>query len=498
MTVISRDVFFSCAAEQIAAGKRPSGLFSTIIGWVCNNPLINTTNKLYTKIISDEAAEKVADSLRFATKNTLYAVAEKLRNDPEQYSIKKNRVLDIFARSCVTAYSDTTRENLASAACQLENKGAAEEQDQMINKINCVFEFAALAKKTSPKDMKQATLSFAQGLLPQHISSNPSVDRIKRAASQITNRINIVKKFGPEASEKMIQFATRITALDSPNHLLSSLGIDCSEKICTADQAFDFLNKLRYRLKTINGLLPEEMRCNIVSVLQDSDKLTKFLQKAYDWNLYYLLSQIPEVPPELIAQKETKPILEWLEKNANLITKLDLSNTGVFCLPTEICQTLTSLKELRLQECWVSLLPKEIENLTNLEILDVSHHFTVRRLSLEDIPDKNPDSFVIEYPISKNYASFHGSTAKLLKLPVEINKLTNLHTLNLEFNGLTDLPPLDKLTKLTTLNLSYNDIEHPIVACNRYESGAENRAREYHEHLLAHESEITLAELGIE
>jgi internalin A len=107
-------------------------------------------------------------------------------------------------------------------------------------------------------------------------------------------------------------------------------------------------------------------------------------------------------------------------------TRLDLSDNNLSVLPKEIAQ-LTNLITLDLSWNKLSELPKEITQLTNLTTL---------------------------------YLNFN----KLSQLPKEIVQLTNLTSLNLGSNQLTELPKeIAQLTNLTLLDLEDNPLVTPPI-----------------------------------
>ena len=91
-------------------------------------------------------------------------------------------------------------------------------------------------------------------------------------------------------------------------------------------------------------------------------------------------------------------------------------------------------------------LPKEIGNLTNLNMLRLDNN------NLKTLPP--------QFGKLENLRTLYLNNNNLTKLPPQIGNLTKLLTLYLDNNNLTKLPPqIGNFTKLLTLSLGYNNLE---------------------------------------
>ena len=182
-----------------------------------------------------------------------------------------------------------------------------------------------------------------------------------------------------------------------------------------------------------------------------------FIQYA-DFSLNHI-SKLDVISP---ANSYVKPFFRGL-------VKLDLQSNKLSSLPAEVCQELTSLKELNLAENYLEELSYDIFVNKTLQILNVSKnrikdiddgklHATITLKQL-DISNNNltkfPSSFDKFFPaltclnVSANFIS------KLAPKPLDLRQLK---VLNLSFNKLVSIPPqfLDHCFVLERLDLTKN------------------------------------------
>ena len=139
-------------------------------------------------------------------------------------------------------------------------------------------------------------------------------------------------------------------------------------------------------------------------------------------------------------------LLEVIEKAIREgATSLDFSWKQLSQLPREIGQ-LTNLQVLYLSNNQLSQLPREIGQLTNLQSLYLSNN------QLRQLPR--------EIGQLTNLQSLDLSNNQLSQLPREIGQLTNLQVLYLSSNRLKQLPPeIVQLTSLQVLYLGSNNLK---------------------------------------
>ncbi len=154
--------------------------------------------------------------------------------------------------------------------------------------------------------------------------------------------------------------------------------------------------------------------------------------------------------------RETSPYIAWLETKTpcswkgiqctdHHVTEIHLDGVGLIGgLPSEI-DNLSNLTILDLEFNHLSSLPPEIGNLFNLIILDLWSN------SLTSLPP--------EIGNLSNLSWLALADNNLTALPPEIGSLSNLTTLRLFYNNLRSLPPeIGNLTNLTYLDLSDNNL----------------------------------------
>ena len=144
------------------------------------------------------------------------------------------------------------------------------------------------------------------------------------------------------------------------------------------------------------------------------------------------------------------------------------SDISTLCtLPKEI-GNLTNLYVLQISGCPLTVLPKEIGNLTNLYVLQISESrltelpkeignlLNLTNLSLEinhltELPKEIGNLL--------NLTNLSLVTNQLTELPKEIGNLVNLTNLSLEINQLTELPKeITNLVNLTELSFNVNQL----------------------------------------
>ena len=135
----------------------------------------------------------------------------------------------------------------------------------------------------------------------------------------------------------------------------------------------------------------------------------------------------PEAYLALVAQIE--------QAARDEVVSLYLASQSITVLPPEIEQ-LTNLQTLNLNSNNLKELPPEIWQLTNLQGLALGNN------NLTELP--------AEIGQLTNLQGLYLSNNNLTELPAEIGQLTNLQTLNLGRNNLTELPAkIEQLPNLT-------------------------------------------------
>jgi leucine-rich repeat protein SHOC2 len=149
------------------------------------------------------------------------------------------------------------------------------------------------------------------------------------------------------------------------------------------------------------------------------------------------------------------------------IIELHISSRTISILPKEVGQ-LTNLEYLSLISNELSEVPAEIGKLTNLTILQLGDNqltslpaeigqltnLTILNLGINELSE-----LPTEIGQLTNLTRLGLTINKLTSIPPEIWQLTNLTSLRLDHNGLTSLPPeIRQLTHLTNLDLDNNQL----------------------------------------
>ncbi len=168
-----------------------------------------------------------------------------------------------------------------------------------------------------------------------------------------------------------------------------------------------------------------------------------------------------------ISDRNTEKLPEDLSGCKNLKV-LNMSGNDIESLE-QVCE-LTSLNILIAKKCKISSIPKNIKNLKELLILDLSENL------IDSIPDEiitlpNIISLILKGNKIKSVPSDISELINLLKLDISFNKLTvleseiwklnNLKYLNVGNNEISDINiPATGNMLLSYLNLEHNRIEH--------------------------------------
>ena len=159
-----------------------------------------------------------------------------------------------------------------------------------------------------------------------------------------------------------------------------------------------------------------------------------------------LRNSIPNIPTDpgkirtWFADPANQPVL-------NTITRLEISNKDLKCIPREIGK-LMGLCELFMENTNLSVIPAEIGNLINLITLDLSDN------NLSELPAEISNLIGLrELFVESNNIS---------ELPGNFCNLMNLITIELSNNNISKLPPqIGNLVQLCILALSNNNISNP-------------------------------------
>mmetsp|Transcript_35196 Transcript_35196/g.80409 ORF Transcript_35196/g.80409 Transcript_35196/m.80409 type:complete len:451 (-) Transcript_35196:6302-7654(-) len=159
------------------------------------------------------------------------------------------------------------------------------------------------------------------------------------------------------------------------------------------------------------------------------------------------VSLCPNLQELYIAQNKLKAISGI--KHLKLLRKLDIGANRIRVIPSEELSGLQNLEELWLGKNKIEKIDG-LENLTKLRRLDVQSN----RLTTVDNLHAQVDTLEELY-LAHNGITVEGATVESgLAL-----KFTQLNTLDLSSNRLTDASPLSHLTSLTDLWISSNDIK---------------------------------------
>lgn len=154
--------------------------------------------------------------------------------------------------------------------------------------------------------------------------------------------------------------------------------------------------------------------------------------------------------------KEDDDLSDWKEVTIDgngVVVELNLFRSGIEVLPSEIGQ-LVNLQILQLGENPIGTLPPEIGQLGNLEVLSLAGlNANLFGISVNLILPKEIGQLS---RLREFYLGFSG----LSNLPVEIGQLSNLEVLYLNDNELSTIPQeIGQLSGLQLLNLFRNSLE---------------------------------------
>ncbi|MBF0466937.1 MAG: leucine-rich repeat domain-containing protein [Nitrospirae bacterium] len=148
-------------------------------------------------------------------------------------------------------------------------------------------------------------------------------------------------------------------------------------------------------------------------------------------------------------------------------TVLNLSNKYITTLPPEIFN-LSNLQTLYLNNNQLTTLPSEIRNLSNLQTLDLSGNQltilppeigNISNMQTFNLSDNQLTTLPSEILNLSNLEKLYLSGNQLTTLPPEILNLSNLRVLYLDKNQLSTIPPeIVNLSNLRFLNLSENQL----------------------------------------
>ncbi len=257
---------------------------------------------------------------------------------------------------------------------------------------------------------------------------------------------------------------TIITVNKTGEYSVSSLeeGPDSDEKsisglVGTVLARMDFYPEMKVIIKGHIGSV-HNLTTNLISSLNSSH-----LSSDYFFNsnyYYYLTSNIDEATQD--GDKILSFTLNRTSESVNWVDSLYYwqDEWGLECFP-EDKNKLSDLKALRFESIsyfqigyHVSKLPKEIGNLTNLEVLILVNvvHEEIVLTRLTELPKEIGNLTKLKYL----YAQFN----RLSKLPKEIGYLYSLIELKLGGNGISSLPKaIGNLSKLKLLTLWSNSLK---------------------------------------
>jgi internalin A len=150
-------------------------------------------------------------------------------------------------------------------------------------------------------------------------------------------------------------------------------------------------------------------------------------------------------------------------------TELDLSGKDITAIPNEI-ENSTNLQLLQLSDNQITAIPSEIENLTNLQYLDLSNNQitaipraieNLTNLQYIDLSNNQITAIPSEIENLTNLQYLDLSNNQITAIPRAIENLTNLQRLYLRDNQITTIPrTIENLTNLTRLVLENNPINN--------------------------------------
>ncbi|CAB9528864.1 leucine rich repeat [Seminavis robusta] len=243
------------------------------------------------------------------------------------------------------------------------------------------------------------------GSLPSELGLLSFLQRVDLAFNQIT---------GPLPSE--LGSFTRITRLDARNNTISGLPTELG--------LMTDLLYLLLRDNAIAGTLPSEIGnlSNMMYLSLERNLITGAFPSTFNHSGARQFdlqgNRLTDIPTEI-------------GNLGNDIYQLDLSKNMIATLPSEMF-LLTSLSKLQLHGNQIKRLPKEIEQMTNLE------------------------------PCGGGLLSLNEN--KLTSIPTEIASLANLWSWTMNSNAIASLPGVDwsSLSNLRTIQLSHNSLDSSI------------------------------------
>jgi Leucine-rich repeat (LRR) protein len=169
----------------------------------------------------------------------------------------------------------------------------------------------------------------------------------------------------------------------------------------------------------------------------------------------------------LSLEEKGKLFKEWVENYSKDITELHLEKIGLTLLPAEIGQ-LSNLEVLSLKNNELTTLPAEIGQLVQLKSLFLENNpltslpaeiGQLSQLQWLFLADSQLTTLPAEIGQLSQLQFFFLHNNRLITLPAEIGQLLQLQGLSLENNQLTTLPAeIGQLSQLQRLGLSNNEL----------------------------------------
>ena len=195
-------------------------------------------------------------------------------------------------------------------------------------------------------------------------------------------------------------------------------------------------------------------------------------------------NEIGNVIRLILGQKKLTVIPKEIGRLVNL-ELFDIFDNSISEIPQEI-GLLTYLHSIYLDDNDITEIPNSIGNLIRLKNLGVSNNPMVTippqignltKLEYIEIGVSNIESLPVEIGNLTKLTVFNISRSSLKSIPKELGNLTSLEYLYLSDNNLTEVPvELAQLTNLVHLYLDGNNITSiPIEICNLSDTGTEVR-----------------------